>query len=170
MRFALLPLAGALVLGGCATPMAPPNRPEGVEHAVETPIRDLSLIREQAPAALTRAWAEPYRTRPDDSCASLGAELAELDAALGPDVGAADKASSVLDPAGLATGAVEGAVGLPFRGIVRTVSGAEQRDRSLHAAVTAGMIRRGFLKGRMLQMSCPAPAQPLTTPEIKGRP
>jgi len=151
----LLPLLAALTLGACATrSMPPPNQAQGVERAVETPIRDLSLIREQAPAALASAWAEPYRAAPDDSCGALRAEIAALDAALGPDVGAAEKPASGLSATDLVTSAVAGAIGLPYRGVVRTVSGAERRDRRLRAAVTAGMVRRGFLKGRLLAMSC----------------
>ena len=36
---------------------------------------------------------------------------------------------------------------IPFRGVVREVSGAAAADRRLTAATQAGFARRGFLRG-----------------------
>lgn len=159
-RLALIALLPTLILGACATrPMPPPRQSDGLERAVEQPIRDLSLLRDEAPLSLRQAWADPYRSAPEDNCASVRAEINELDAALGPDIGAAEKAASEMSAKRLASGAVESAVALPFRGVIRTVSGAERRDHALRAAVSAGMVRRGFLKGRQLAMACGAQAE-----------
>ncbi|MDE2486863.1 MAG: hypothetical protein KGO51_05635 [Alphaproteobacteria bacterium] len=153
---------GCAALGACATTTAPPEgQGDKVARAVEQPMRDLSLIREAPAPALILAWKSPYQTGGKDNCASLKAELAGLDAALGPDVAESAKPDRSISPTGLAADAVGGAVGLPFRGIVRTVTGAESRDRQLHAAVLAGMVRRAFLKGRLHEMACAAPAQPV---------
>jgi hypothetical protein len=153
---ALLFIPTVLALCACVTqPMPKPGDGADVGRAVQQPMRDLSLVRDEAPAVLTRAWDGPYRTAPSDTCATLQQEVAELDGALGPDLAdAATPANKDLSPDSLASGAVESAVGIPFRGIVRTITGAAQRDRKLQAVVSAGMVRRGFLKGRMLQMQC----------------
>ncbi len=36
---------------------------------------------------------------------------------------------------------------IPFRGLVREVSGAGPAERRLNAAIDAGIARRGFLRG-----------------------
>lgn len=150
-----LGILALLALGACATqPMARPGEDKGVGRAVQQPIRDLSLIREQAPPALQKAVGAPYDRAAPASCAAVVHEIAELDDALGPDIDISAKDKGGLSATGLAADLVGGAVGLPFRGILRQMTGAEQRDRELRAAVLAGMVRRGFLKGRLAEMTC----------------
>lgn len=145
-------LGGALIgLGACATIAR--GSPDPVGAAIQQPMRDLSLIRDLVPEALLRAAAAPYALQDRETCASLGEEVTALDAALGPDLQAGAKVQG--DTVGGMAGAlIGGAVGLPFRGVVRRITGADQRDRALKAAVLAGMVRRGFLKGRM-SLVCP---------------
>ena len=152
----VLLLPTVLALCACASqPMPKPGEDGGVGRAVQQPMRDLSLVRDQAPAVLTRAWTAPYRATPADTCADLQQEVTELDSALGPDLAdEAKPANKDFSPDNLAGGAVESAIGLPFRGVIRTITGAAQRERKLPAEVSAGMVRRGFLKGRMLPMHC----------------
>jgi hypothetical protein len=38
-------------------------------------------------------------------------------------------------------------MGLPFRGVVRRISGAHKRDQKREHAILAAIARRGFLKG-----------------------
>lgn len=154
-------VAGVLMtLAACASrPMPPPQPQPGldVSRSLDQPFRDLSLIREVAPDVLVQAAAQPYDLTGLTNCPGLAAELARLDDALGPDLkpGAPSTAVSVQ---GLAADLVSGAVGLPFRGIVRRVSGAQAREDALRAAVLAGMVRRGFLKGRAGALGCPSPS------------
>jgi len=170
-------LGGLALLSGCATrPMPSPGQDTGFDHAISQPFRDLSLIRDVAPEALLRAAADPYDMAHLDTCAEVQAAVSDLDAALGPDLAPAGKASG-LNVQGLASDLVGGAIGLPFRGIVRQLTGAEERDQALRAAVLAGMVRRGFLKGRMAATGCPLlprPAQPAAAggnrDERPGRP
>lgn len=129
-----------------------------MSRAVQQPMRDLSLIRDQAAPALQRAVAEPYDKDEVKTCAQVIHELAELDNVLGPDLKPGDKPGAGISIGGLAGDLVSGAIGLPFRSVIRQMTGAEQRDRELRAAVLAGMVRRGFLKGRLTEMSCDAPA------------
>jgi hypothetical protein len=145
----------ALTLAACASqPMAKPGQDNGMSRAAEQPIRDLSLIREQAPPVLQHAVADPYDREQVKTCAAVIHELAQLDDALGPDLQTGAKPGNGLSVSGLASDLIGGAIGLPFRGIVRQVTGAEERDRNLRAAVLAGMVRRGFLKGRLAEMTC----------------
>ncbi|MFC3068362.1 hypothetical protein [Phenylobacterium soli] len=164
-------LLAVAALGACAAqPMARPGEDKGMGRAVQQPMRDLSLIRDAAPPVLTRAVAEPYDREQVKTCAQVTHELAELDTALGPDLKPGDKPGSGLSIGGLAADLVGGAIGLPFRGVVRHVTGAEQRDRALRAAVLAGMVRRGFLKGRLAEMTCEPPPAPTTTASANAGP
>jgi hypothetical protein len=157
---AAVAVASFSLLAACATqPMPQPGQDAGIDRAVGQPFRDLSLIREVAPPALLRAAAGPYDMTQVRDCAAAQAEVAELDAALGPDLAPVGKASG-LTVQGVAANLVGGAIGLPFRGVVRHVTGAEQRDQALRAAVLAGMVRRGFLKGRMAVTDCALPPPP----------
>ena len=54
--------------------------------------------------------------------------------------------------------AAEGVV--PFRGWVRKLSGADRYSREVAAAIAAGTIRRGFLKGLGAAAACSPPAAP----------
>ena len=51
---------------------------------------------------------------------------------------------------------------IPFRGLVREISGAAPAERRLQAAVTAGIARRGYLRGLAGARSCKiAPVAPV---------
>jgi putative hemolysin len=152
-----LVLLAAAALAGCATQARQGERDVG--DAVQQPMRDLSLIRDMAPPSLTQAAVAPYAAPAAVNCAALRGQLVELDTALGPDVDTPAESSDTMS--GLAGDLVRGALGLPFRGIVRRVTGAEQRDAAYRRAVLAGMVRRGYLKGRLAEISCPPP---LATP------
>jgi hypothetical protein len=136
--------------------MPAPGHEKDLARAASTPLRDLSIVREAAPAVLLRAAVAPYDTAALQDCASSAAELAALDAVLGPDLGLSPKRGHV-DVHGGAGDVVGGAVGLPYRGLVRWATGAAARDDALRADVLAGMVRRGFVKGRRSLMSCPPP-------------
>lgn len=146
-----------LMAQGCASrPPGPAGRPDAVSAAVEQPMRDLSLIRDQLPAPLQRAAVAPYDPVGVADCAGLVAELAALDAALGADVDAPPGKGS--GGQGLAAELIRGVAGLPFRGVVRQVTGASRRDAAYRAGVLAGMVRRGFVKGRTSALGCAPPA------------
>lgn len=145
-------------LAACATGGgAPgPRNTHSAEGAISQPFRDLSLMREATPEVLTRAAAAPYAAPAPLDCPAMAAEVAGLDAALGPDI----------DRRAVETGwqaeemvwdALRSAIGLPFRGVIRRISGAEKFDRTRARAVLSGMVRRGFLKGWSRAADCPAP-------------
>ena len=147
-------LVCAFLLSACATrPMPEPGHDADVGRTFGQPLRDLSVIREEAPPVLQRATVAPYDLARAADCPAITVELAALEAALGPDLSPGPIAGGV-SVDGLAADLIAGAISLPFRGIVRRVTGARARDQALKAAVLAGMVRRGFLKGRLGLMAC----------------
>ena len=49
---------------------------------------------------------------------------------------------------------------LPLRSWVRMLSGAQQHDKLVSAAISAGQIRRAYLKGLGESRGCAPPARP----------
>lgn len=153
IRCPLIAMAlGGLTLTACATPTGP-KAADPVGAALQQPMRDLSLLQEGAPpATLLKAAAGPYSTEGVGDCPALAREVAALDEALGEDI---DGPAAAPDGSShLTAGVIGGVFGLPFRGVVRQISGARQRDVTRQAAVLAGMVRRAFLKGRA-SVACP---------------
>jgi hypothetical protein len=48
---------------------------------------------------------------------------------------------------------------IPFRGVIREISGANEHDRKLQTAILAGVARRSFLKGTGQAKGCRYPAR-----------
>jgi hypothetical protein len=139
-----------LAVSGCAaTTYAHRTGDNRVGDAVGEPFRDTGWTRENPPEVLIRAAAAPYALPTDLECSALLNEISALDLVLGPDLDATDEHEdeSDLDGADLLSGAIGGIVGLPYRSIVRRISGAAGRERVLRDAIFAGMVRRAFLKG-----------------------
>jgi len=176
--FVLIPAAALLsacASGGAAGPPSTQiqttdqiNR-GSVTGAVSAPMRDLNLLRSKIPPVLLDALEDPYKRPRPATCSELIALLRPLNEALGADI---DEPSSPDDRALIAKGrdvAGETALGMmasaaqdliPLRGWVRKLSGAEQHDRLVRAAITAGGIRRGYLKGLGEARGCNPPATP----------
>lgn len=155
-------IALAFLAASCAsTPTGPETAPGPVTTAVTQPFRDLGFVRRRVPEALVRAATAPYAPS-DGDCAALATEIAVLDQILGPDVDQAPADGS--GTTALVASALGGVVSLPYRGVVRQITGAARRDRIAEQAVLAGIARRGFLKGLSLARSCPAAAAPSPAP------
>src|SRR5436190_5797738 len=123
------PIQSALALV-CASALAVPataqtttqKPPNPVTGAVQQPFKDLNIVHDKIPAVLSRAAIAPYvETQPRD-CAAMESELAELDQILGPDLDAARSGGDN----DLIAGALRNVTDLPFRGVVRKLSGAEK--------------------------------------------
>lgn len=152
MRLLLLLLLAQLV--GCTT-----TGQTRVAQAVTTPLSDLNLVHAPIPESLAQAQKGPYAVPDDPGCEALLSEVGLLDADLGPDLDApASEANPGLVERGsnLAIGAVrrtaEGVV--PFRPWVRKLTGAERYSKQVAAAITAGTVRRAFLKGLAHARGC----------------
>jgi hypothetical protein len=157
----LILIAVLIALGGCATKTA-----SRMGSAVTAPLTDLGIKKAEIPAVLMKAQENPYLMPDGQSCLAIAREIRELDAALGPDYDAPvanteesfmDKASDVAEDQ--AVGAVQRtAEGLiPFRSWVRKLSGAEKHANHVSACVTAGSVRRAFLKGLAASQHCTLP-------------
>lgn len=140
-----------------------------LRDAVTAPLDDLNLKQTDIPDVLTRAVTSPYDMDGMTRCEPIAAEIGRLNAALGRDLDEApppDKRTRIQKARQMAGDAAVGAVEketrsvLPFRGWVRKLSGAERRDKRVAAAINAGKIRRGYLKGAGMRMNCAPPAAP----------
>jgi hypothetical protein len=159
-RLAALACAAPLLLAACATTPPPQGRvitsaqanTAGLGGAATAPLRDLDLLRTRIPPVLLDALKNPYLPPDPYSCAEIRAKIVPLDDALGPDY---DRPDSAADPSLLAKGnkaILDAAAGaaqdvIPLRSWVRRLSGAQQHDKLVAAAIEAGGVRRGYLKG-----------------------
>ena len=165
----LIPLA----LAACSTaPKSTATKDDAstkVGDAVTAPLGDLNLVRTDIPPVLVAAQKAPYALPMPGDCAALTAQITALNVVLEPDLDqpvTADGRSMTergSDAAGDAAfdalrRTAEGVV--PFRGWVRKLSGAERYSRAVAAAIAAGTVRRGFLKGLGQAAGCPVPAAP----------
>jgi hypothetical protein len=173
IRSGLVATGVALAVTGCAS--APPPRQGTMQHkdgfrdAVTAPLEDVNLKQVEIPDALRRAVVDPYDQRGLNRCEPLAAEIGRLDAALGRDLDEApppDKRTLLQKGSDAAHGAAVSAVrretegAVPFRSWVRKLSGAEAHQKDVQAAIKAGGIRRGYLKGMGMRMNCAPPAAP----------
>lgn len=161
MRSQAAALAVAFAVAACATPKAPvPGAPaDPITGAVSQPFKDLSLIREPLPPLLSDAAAAPYAIDDGVSCSSLVEHIGKLDEVLGPDLDRSKAERGQADD--ILSDALRSALGLPFRGVIRRLTGASQRDQAKAEGVLAGMVRRGFLKGMARAKNCPSSARPV---------
>ena len=145
--------------------------------ALVAPLADLNLVRTPIPPVLQAAQQAPYAQPADDSCTGLRQEVTDLNRVLGADLDipvSAGQPSLLERGSDLATHAVINAVRdsttgvLPFRSWIRRLTGAEKHARAVIAAISAGAVRRAYLKGLGQAQGCPAPAAPiLPTPTKK---
>ncbi|MFM7376785.1 MAG: hypothetical protein ACKO1O_01430 [Erythrobacter sp.] len=156
-------LLATLAAIGCAAaplPLAAQAMPEpDAAEVAKTPLRDLNIDGRDIPEVLQRAVADPYATAGLGKCGTIVSAIAELDMVLGADYDIAEDDGSKRISEGRIGQSVVGSV-IPFRGILREVTGAADNDRKLRAAYTAGMVRRAFLKGWGLGRGCAYPARP----------
>ena len=178
---AVAPAGGQATNGQAANGQAatPPQEPrlltpeqegrKGVVHGVvEQPFRDFNMIRSKIPPVLREAMDDAY-AKPGVGCDGIAADMKRLDEALGPDL---DEPVSTLHPGVLTRGsgaarnasldAMRGAEQdyIPFDGFIRMLSGADRHDHLVLAAIQAGAVRRGYLKGLGEMRGCTPPSVP----------
>ena len=124
--------------------------PNGLGDAVLTPVKDMNLRRVEVPDALARIQ-NPYADLPE-TCVGLVFEMAELDAVLGPDYDDAAREAELArmeQAKRFGIKSMGNLVGdlVPFRGVVRRVSGASRAEAELREAFRLGLVRRGYLRG-----------------------
>jgi len=109
------------------------------------PGRDVGVVRTKIPPLLEAAASNPYGLSNLRRCDQIADAVDELDAVLGPDFVAGSPVRQKRKFK--VTGDTVAGLIVPFRGIVREVSGAAGAQRDLNRAISAGMARRGFLRG-----------------------
>lgn len=151
-------LAMTLGLAACATTgeESAGSSSGRVEGAMSRPLTDLGIVRAAIPEALKSAVVAPYAAADPTSCPALSAEIARLDEVLGPDLDS-ERAKADGMASEMLLGAFQSALDIPYRGVLRRLTGAEKRDRARTAAVLAGMVRRAWLKGLAHNAGCAAP-------------
>jgi hypothetical protein len=160
MSFAVVALACAAQAED--KPITERNRT--VESAVATPVEDLNIKKTKIPEVLIRAQANPYDVTNATTCDALASEIAAIDVELGDDYDQVAAAGGAGESKGIkAAPLLKAGVAnfIPFRGVIRQLSGAAQNEREIEQAIDAGFARRGFLKGKAQEMNCAAPASPV---------
>lgn len=147
----------SFVLSGCNAGASARGGAEqigaGLGDAVTAPLQDLNLRRDEIPTVLLQAEANPYDLRNLSNCRTIGAEVARLDEALGPDRDAppAQDGSYVSERAAdaaarAALDAVRGTVTdfVPARSWVRRLTGADAHSKHVQSAIQAGCVAARF--------------------------
>lgn len=159
IRAALAAAACLMAVPAMAQDDTPVNKREpDLGNVASTPANDLNLSKDEIPEILLRAVEYPYDRQDLASCPEITAAIAELDAYLGPDFDIDTSEQRRLSAGRLAKSALGSLI--PFRGIVRELTGAAGNQRDLEEAIMAGAMRRGYLKGIGDEMGCPYPARP----------
>jgi hypothetical protein len=145
-----------------AAPATPtPTGPAG--SSITTPMDDLGLRKEAIPPVLIEAVENPYNLQGLAQCPQIVAKVEALDMALGKDIDLPQEDGSRLAAGDLVNFAASSVI--PFRGLIREVTGASSRQRQMQEAVLAGFARRAFLKGVGQTRNCAYPARP-ANPQI----
>lgn len=128
-------------------------------QALQTPMRDLNMGQVAISPILLLAMNDVYAVPAAGDCAALAEEINALEHELGDDLDLrpfTGKEHSF--GADVLSSAIKGL--MPYRGILRRITGADVRARRVAAAIAAGGIRRGYLKGLGEARDCGSPAAP----------
>ena len=159
-RAGLLALALALPSGVAAQDAGKTDTTrDDVLDAAAQPLEDLNLRSDDIPTILIIAQAVPYELaavtgqKDTDDCQLIRNEIDLLDEVLGPDVDQVAEKEGLADKSLRIGGNLLGGL-IPFRGVVRELSGANAERAKIAAAISAGIARRGFLKGYGQGIGC----------------
>lgn len=112
------------------------------------PARDVGVAKTGVPIPLQKAYDAPYSLTGIRTCRDISRAFHELTDVIGPDFAAGnvkkENRAGKLAEAGGKT--IVNSI-IPFRGLVREVTGAAPAQRRLERAIAAGYARRGFLRG-----------------------
>lgn len=155
-----------------ATDRAIQQSQDGFSEAALSPLEDINLKRAPIPEQFKQI-RNPYNVDAETTCDKIAKEVTVLDGLLGRDwdvpppdkKGVSDRAADGASTAFL-DAVSSGASGIiPYRGLVRTVTGANSHATKVRKAYERGSHRRTFLKGIGLIKGCNYPAAPLPLPE-----
>ena len=157
--------SAALAIALLATPASaqtvvdPNNVTAG--DVVTAPLADVNLKKDPIPPILIAARENAYTTAGLRSCPAIQAEVRRLDAVLGDDIDIAQDKSKGEKRGNTVGNIAKSVVGslIPFGGIIREVTGANENQRQWAVALYAGSVRRAYLKGMGAQKGCRYPAR-----------
>ena len=118
------------------------------------PLQDLNVKTKRIPEVLELARGDPYGTGGLRNCTVIARDIAALSNVLGTDFDTAEdrRPNRGRQAANVGKSVVQSLI--PFRGVIREVSGAAGAQREWDAAVDAGIARRGFLRGMAKSRGC----------------
>jgi len=127
--------------------------PDSVGDVVMTPATDLNLKKVTIPSYL-KSLENDYQMRAG-GCSDIRAEIMKLDDLIGPDVSTDNMTEEEKNKmrAYRASSSVVGTI-IPFRGVVREVSGASKQAKAIQGAYERGVARRAYLKGIAFERQC----------------
>ncbi|MFW0778227.1 MAG: hypothetical protein ACN2B6_10990 [Rickettsiales bacterium] len=139
----------------------------GAIDTVQTPLVDLNIKRSEIPEHLQSLSGNPYDLPSPLQCKVMSKELADLDVLLGPDMqknedgeaedkghyGYVEDGASMLQSSAIGFVTSKASI-IPFRGIVRKITGAEKHSKALALAYQSGKLRRAYLKGLSSALKC----------------
>lgn len=140
----------------------PKSTGEIAGDVVTQPVEDVGIDKKEIPANLLRIQDKPYSLAGIKTCAQIRSAIGDMDAVLGEDldiVNEADRDEKRKATAGRVGGMIVNSI-IPFRSVIREISGAAAQERRYNAAVYAGVVRRSFLKGIGQQRGCKYPSAP----------
>lgn len=163
------------MLGGCGGGTDSSPDTAGAAHdafdAATGSLEDLNLKRREIPEFLQKISTNPYAPPGNVKCPALREEITQLDKILGPDVkireGESASVDAYADMANIELPAAAEIVAqgqdyahstamnfiraqtsiIPFRSIVRGITGADRHAKKVALAYQAGQLRRAYLKG-----------------------
>ena len=160
-----LAAAACVLLAGCAAgPGAGPFAGPGPATA-QAPLAELNLRSDPIPPILLQARNGPYAAANTLACGSIAQEVAMLDAVLGTDYDTAAVPELDLPHGGEVRPLI--AYFIPFREALRELSGGSRHEVEFRQAISAGLMRRAYLKGRGEALGCPYPARPYPSPAVR---
>ena len=141
----------------------PRSTEQMAEEVVTQPVQDVGLDKKDIPENLVAIQDKPYSLVGIRTCAQIRSAIGDMDAVLGEDLDAPyvqTRDDKRKDTAGRVGGLIVNSI-IPFRRVIREISGAAAQERRYDAAVYAGVVRRSFLKGIGHQRGCKYPAAPV---------
>lgn len=152
MHFRLVAVMAGLA--AVALPMSTANaqQEKSTGEIVSQPARDVGIAKTKIPPLLMQAAEAPYTNTGAASCRQIASSISALNGVLGPDF-SDSPAQNKQNFAKIGGEAVINSL-IPFRGIVREVSGASAAERRKNAAIDAGIARRGYLRGLQRSKGC----------------
>lgn len=161
LSLGLIAAASAGFAAAQGMPGAPDKRSVG--GVVTQPLSDANLKRSEIPPQLLAILDDPYSLKGIRRCRELIVAVDELNAVLGADLDApveVSRGQKRRNAAMFVTGGVISRL-IPFRYLIREISGANRADNRYRAAIYAGVVRRGFLKGYGKSRGCRPPGSPI---------